>query len=182
MSTSLRRLASIILVSVSCCGVSVTSHAQETTGSERPDSSASSSASDPVDTSAPGPSEDTLQTSIKGPTKPVTAQTFASQAAIISKAEIELGQLAVRNGKDPSVKQYGQRMVKDHTAADSQLKPIAAKENLTLPPDLDAEHRAIRQKLSSLQGEDFDVAYRAEMAKGHDRAVALFESAAQTTT
>ncbi|MFL6551707.1 MAG: DUF4142 domain-containing protein [Povalibacter sp.] len=123
-----------------------------------------------------------ISTSLQGPTKPVTAQTFATQAAIIGKAEIELGQLAMRNGQDASVKDYGQRMVKDHTAADAQLKTIAGKENLALPTELDAEHRAVRQKLSSLTGADFDVAYRAEMAKGHDRAVALFEAASQTPT
>jgi putative membrane protein len=111
---------------------------------------------------------------------PVTAQTFATQAATIGKAEIELGQLAMKNGKDDSVKEYAQRMVKDHTVADAKLKTIAARENLTLPSDLDAEHKAVKQKLSSLKGDEFDAAYRAEMAKGHQKAIALFQSASQT--
>ena len=116
------------------------------------------------------------------PATPVTAQTFASRAATMSQAEIEFGQLARKNGQDESVKTYGQRMIKDHTAADAKLKAIAAKENLTLPTNLDAEHRTAKAKLASLHGEAFDAAYRAEMAKGHDRAVALFASASQATT
>lgn len=50
-----------------------------------------------------------------------------------------------------------------------------------MPESLDAEHRAAKQKLASLQGEEFDREYVKEMAKGHDKAVALFESGSQST-
>ncbi len=72
-------------------------------------------------------------------------------------------------------------MVKDHSAADKKLKAIAAKENLQLPQTLDPEHEALVTKLQSLKGKDFDSAYINAMAKGHDKAVALFESASQQT-
>lgn len=111
-----------------------------------------------------------------------SAQSFATQAATIGQAEIELGKLALQNSNDAGVQQYAQTMVKDHTAADARLKAIAAKENLTLPQSLDAEHKAVKQKLSALKGAEFDSAYSAEMTKGHDKAVALFESASQTAT
>ena len=111
--------------------------------------------------------------------KAVTPESFASQAAIIGKAEIELGQIALKNAQDEGVRKYAQRMVKDHGAADKKLKAIAAKENLQLPQSLDAEHESLKIKLQSLKGEDFDRAYMNAMAKGHDKAVALFESVAQ---
>lgn len=112
----------------------------------------------------------------------LTAQSFATKAATIGKAEIELGQLATRNSEDKNVQKFGQQMVKDHTAADAKLKSIASQENLVLPTDLDAEHKAVKQRLSALKGDAFDAAYGAEMAKGHDKAVALFESASKSTT
>lgn len=112
-------------------------------------------------------------------TKSVTPESFASQAAVIGKAEIELGQIALKNTKDADVQKYAERMVKDHSAADKKLKAIAAKENLQLPQALDAEHESLKRKLEKLQGEDFDRAYVDAMAKGHDKAVALFESASQ---
>ena len=112
-------------------------------------------------------------------TKSVTPESFASQAAIIGKAEVELGQIALRNTQDEGVRKYAERMVKDHSAADKKLKAIAAKENLQLPQSLDAEHESLKTKLQSLKGEDFDRAYVSAMAKGHDKAVALFESASQ---
>jgi putative membrane protein len=109
----------------------------------------------------------------------VSPQSFATQVAVIGKAEIELGQLAMQNSQDPNVRAYAQRMVKDHQAADAKLRQIAAQENLKLPQSLDAEHQALKAKLSELQGEAFDREYAKAMAKGHDKAVALFESASQ---
>lgn len=113
--------------------------------------------------------------------KAVTPESFASQAAIIGKAEIELGQIALKNTQDAGVRKYAERMVKDHSAADKKLKAIAAKESLQLPQSLDAEHESLKTKLQSLKGEDFDRAYVKAMANGHDKAVALFESASQQT-
>jgi len=111
--------------------------------------------------------------------KSVTPESFASQAATIGKAEIELGQIALKNTNDAGVRKYAERMVKDHSAADKKLQAIAAKENLQLPQALDPEHAALKTKLQSLKGEDFDRAYMNAMSKGHDKAVALFESASQ---
>jgi putative membrane protein len=111
--------------------------------------------------------------------KAVTPEAFASQAAIIGKAEIEFGQIALKNTQDQGVRTYAERMVKDHSAAAKQLKAIAAKENLQLPQSLDKEHESLKVKLQGLKGEDFDRAYVTAMANGHDKAVALFESASQ---
>ena len=111
--------------------------------------------------------------------KAVTPQSFASQAAVIGKAEIELGQIALKNTQDEGVRKYAERMVKDHSAADKKLQAIAAKENLQLPQSLDPEHASLKTKLQGLKGEDFDRAYVNAMAKGHDKAVALFEAASQ---
>jgi putative membrane protein len=113
--------------------------------------------------------------------KAVTPESFASQAAIIGKAEIELGQIALKNTQDEGVRKYAQRMVKDHSAADQKLKAIAAKQSLQLPQSLDREHESLKAKLQSLKGEDFDREYVKAMANGHDKAVALFESASQQT-
>ena len=114
-----------------------------------------------------------------GKMKAVTPQSFASKAATIGKAEIALGQIAMKNTSDANVRKYAERMVKDHSAADKKLQAIAAKENLDLPQTLDPEHEALKTKLQSLKGEEFDRAYMSAMSKGHDEAVALFQSASQ---
>lgn len=112
-------------------------------------------------------------------TTKVTPQAFASQAAVIGKAEIELGQIALKNSKNEAVRKYAERMVKDHGAADKKLKAIATKENLSLPQALDQEHESLKTKLQGMSGDAFDREYVNAMAKGHDKAVALFEAASQ---
>ncbi|HEY7640295.1 MAG TPA: DUF4142 domain-containing protein [Steroidobacteraceae bacterium] len=111
--------------------------------------------------------------------KTVTPASFAAKAAAIGEAEIELGRLAMQQTQDPRVRDYAQRMVNDHQAAAAKLQQIAAQEKLELPQVLDAEHEALKQKLSELKGAAFDREYAKAMAKGHDQAVALFESASQ---
>jgi len=124
---------------------------------------------------------DTTRTTNAAMPKTVSAQSFATQAAIIGKAEIELGQMAEQRSQSKDVKNFAQRMVKDHTAADAKLKKIAGKATLNLPDTLDAEHQAVKQKLSGLKGDAFDKEYIKAMAQGHDKAVALFEAASQGT-
>jgi putative membrane protein len=110
----------------------------------------------------------------------VSPQSFATQAAVMGNAEIELAQLALDKSKNASVRAYAQRMVKDHTATNANLKKLATEENITLPNTVDSEHQAVKQKLAGLEGEDFDRQYRQEMEKGHEKAVALFQSATQS--
>lgn len=111
--------------------------------------------------------------------KSMTPESFASQAAVIGKAEIELGQIALKNSKDENVRKYAERMVKDHSAAEQKLKAAAMKANLQLPQSLDKEHASLKTKLQGMTGEAFDREYVKAMADGHDKAVALFQSASQ---
>lgn len=116
----------------------------------------------------------------RGQMKPVTPQSFASQAAVIGKAEIELAQLALNNTKNEEIRLYAERMVKDHTAAEQKLKKIASQQNLQLPQALDAKHQAVKRKLAGLKDDAFDREYKKHMTSGHQEAVALFESASQS--
>ncbi len=51
-------------------------------------------------------------------------QSFAVQASMQNKAEIELGNLAQSKASDASVKNYAQMMVTEHTAAQSKLTSV----------------------------------------------------------
>jgi putative membrane protein len=111
----------------------------------------------------------------------MSPQAFTEQAAVIGRAEVEIGKVALANSADPEVKQYAERMVKDHSAAADKLSKIAAKEGLQVPQTLDGEHQALKQRLSGLKGPAFDREYSKAMASGHDKAVMLFEAASQAT-
>jgi len=109
----------------------------------------------------------------------MSPQAFTEQAAVIGRAEVEIGKVALTNAADPQVREYAERMVKDHTQAAEKLGKIAAKEGLQVPQTLDGEHQALKQRLSGLKGAAFDREYAKAMASGHDKAVTLFEAASQ---
>lgn len=105
---------------------------------------------------------------------------FAKEAASGGMAEVQLGQLAVQNASSEQVKKFGQRMVDDHTKANDQLKGIAAKDNITLPTDLNAKDKATLQRLQGLKGAAFDRAYMQDMVKDHQHDVSDFQKEASS--
>ena len=84
---------------------------------------------------------------------------FARAAAAGGLAEVELGRLADKNGQSPEARQFGQRMVNDHSKANDQLKELAAAANIPLPNAPGAEDEAMRERLDKMQGDAFDRDY-----------------------
>ena len=78
---------------------------------------------------------------------------FARAAAAGGLAEVELGRLADQNGKSPEARQFGQRMVDDHSKANSQLKELAAAANIPLPDAPGPEDQAMRERLDKMRRE-----------------------------
>jgi putative membrane protein len=100
---------------------------------------------------------------------------FVRGAAQGGMAEVELGKLAAEKGSTDEVKKFGQRMVDDHSKAGDQLKQIASEKGITVPQQLSAKDRALKDRLSKLSGEDFDKAYMSDMVKDHTQDVADFQ-------
>ena len=104
---------------------------------------------------------------------------FAEEAAMGGMAEVELGKLAQQNAQNDEVKQFGSRMVQDHTAANDKLKPILAAKDITAPTQLDEKHKKTLDKLSKMRGGEFDRAYMREMVEDHDKDVKKFRQEAE---
>jgi putative membrane protein len=103
---------------------------------------------------------------------------FAKEAAQGGMAEVKLGQLAQEKGSNDSVKDFGKRMVDDHSKAGDKLKGLALRENITLPADISAKDQATYDRLSKLNGAAFDRAYARDMVKDHETDVAAFQKEA----
>ena len=69
-------------------------------------------------------------------------RSFATKTAEDGMAEVQLGNLAKDHASNQAVKDFGNRMVTDHTKANDQLKDWASKNNVTLPTDMDAKDKA----------------------------------------
>jgi putative membrane protein len=109
----------------------------------------------------------------------VSDRTFMRKAAEGGKAEVELGKLAQEKAASPEVKQFGERMVNDHTKAGDELKQVAEKEGVTLPEKLDAKDAATKARLEKLSGDAFDRAYMRDMVKDHTEDVTEFRNEAK---
>lgn len=93
-----------------------------------------------------------------------------------------MGQLAKDHAQNQAVKDFGQRMVDDHTKAGDELKGIAQQKGMTLPTSLDAKDQATFDRLSQLNGAEFDRAYMADMVRDHKTDIADFKREADRGT
>lgn len=103
---------------------------------------------------------------------------FIMEAAMGGMEEVELGRLATRKAASTDVKNFGQRMVDDHSKANDQLKSIASQKGVTLPATLPADKRQDLDKMSKLSGAAFDKMYMSHMVKDHKKDVSEFEKEA----
>jgi len=101
--------------------------------------------------------------------------TFLTAAAEGGMAEVELGHLAVQKASNPAVKQFGQRMIDDHTKINDELKALAARKGLTLPSTVSAKDKATMKRLSILNGREFDRTYMEDMVKDHEADIDEFQ-------
>lgn len=105
---------------------------------------------------------------------------FVRKAAQGGLAEVQLGQLATEKAASPEVKQFGQRMVDDHTKANDQLKQIAQQQGIQVPDQLDAKDAATKARLEKLSGKEFDRAYMRDMVTDHTKDVTEFKHEANS--
>jgi putative membrane protein len=108
----------------------------------------------------------------------VSDSDFAKEAAEGGMAEVKFGQLAQDKGASDAVKEFGKRMVDDHSRANDTLKNIAEKENMKLPLSLSKKDQSTYDKLSKLSGDAFDRAYARDMVKDHENDIASFQQEA----
>jgi putative membrane protein len=105
-------------------------------------------------------------------------KSFINEAAIGGLAEVEMGRVATKNAKSPDVKNFGQRMIDDHTKVNQELTQLASSKGITPPKELDAKNRATMESLSKLTGAQFDKEYMSHMVADHEKDVAAFQKQA----
>ncbi|MBV8652372.1 MAG: DUF4142 domain-containing protein [Alphaproteobacteria bacterium] len=135
------------------------------------------------ESSASGTSESSGSTSQPmGVAQQLNAQdeTFVHAAAIGGLSEVEAGKLAEQKAQRADVKQFGQRMVQDHSKANDQLMAVAKEAGVTPPTTLDSTHQATQAQLEKLSGADFDRSYVPVQVSDHIETVQLFKQEAET--
>jgi putative membrane protein len=166
------------LLALNACSTSDTSSTNTSaTGSTVPEASATDSASmtAPTDTSkmsamAPAGAATPGAPNPSGPTAPhANDAEFMMSAAHSDQNEIQLSKMALAKGVSGEAKTLANKMIADHTKSTAALKPIAASAKVTLPTDMDAEHKALAPTMEKLSGKEFETKYLAQMVTDHQK-------------
>lgn len=105
-----------------------------------------------------------------GPTAPhKDDKEFMMSAAHSDQNEIQQSKMALAKGVTGMAKTMADKMIADHAKSTADLKKIAAKKGITLPADMDAEHKAMKPAMEKLSGKDFEAKYLAQMETDHQK-------------
>ncbi len=100
---------------------------------------------------------------------------FIKEAAQYSYAENEISRLAREQSRSDGVKHYAEIIIGGHKKLLDELHDIARDHNYTLSDDLTDKQKDTKDRLSKLEGTDFDVQYMSSEVQDHEAIVALFE-------
>jgi predicted outer membrane protein len=100
---------------------------------------------------------------------------FVREAAMGGNAEVELGKLAAERAASAGVKQFGERMVQDHTKASQELKQAVSGHDVQAPTGMDEQHQDLRNRLQRASGAEFDRQYMDAMVEGHEKMRGLLQ-------
>lgn len=99
---------------------------------------------------------------------------FLKQAAIGGIMEVEAGKIAIANASSADVKALAQMIVKDHEAANQELKALATGKSVLLPTELPADKQDHLNSMKNLKGKDFDKHYLQMMREDHKKDIDMF--------
>lgn len=110
-------------------------------------------------------------------------KTFLIKAADSGSTEIAASKVAQSKSSNPEVKKFADSMVTDHTKVADELKQLASSKQVDVSDQPSAPHKAQIDKLSKLEGKQFDAQYAAKIGvAAHKDAVKLFTEASQKAT
>ena len=101
--------------------------------------------------------------------------TFYKKVAEGGIFEVDTGNQAEKTSNNQQIKDFGAMLVKDHTAANGQLKSLAASKNISLPTTASVGQMAQKAKLDVLTGDAYDKSFVTTQIKAHVRTIALFK-------
>jgi len=106
------------------------------------------------------------------------SQSFLTEAIEGNLAEIQMGQLAQKNGSSDAVKQFGQMLQKDHSDANQKATSVATSMGMTAPTQPNRKQKATYDRLAKLSGKQFDRAFAKDMVADHKADIKAFQKEA----
>jgi putative membrane protein len=100
---------------------------------------------------------------------------FLREAAGANLLEVTLGRIASTKASNSAVKDFGQRMVSDHSSLQQQLTSVTSGNGVPVTASLTTQQQQDVSRLQQLSGTAFDTAYIRLMIQDHQMDIATFE-------
>jgi putative membrane protein len=104
------------------------------------------------------------------------SQKFLTEAIQGNLAEVQMGQLAQKNGTSDAVKQYGKMLEDDHGAANEKAMAAAKQMNVTAPTAPTAKQKADYDRMAKMTGAKFDQQFAKDMVKDHQKDLKAYQT------
>ena len=104
------------------------------------------------------------------------ASDYVMKAGASDQYEMQSSQLVLQSTSDAKVKNFANKMIKDHTKSTAMVKAAAMKDGMNPPPPaLDADGQQMISQLQGATGADRDKMYMQQQMMAHDKALALHQ-------
>ena len=107
---------------------------------------------------------------------------FVTSAERGGKAEVELAQDAVSHATNADVKSFAQKLVDDHTKANSELEAFGTSHGVTATAEVEAKAKEAKERIMKLTGKSFDQAFVKQMVDDHTSTIKAFEDESKKGT
>jgi putative membrane protein len=107
------------------------------------------------------------------------SSTFLVKAIEGNFAEVQMGELAQKNGQSPEVKSFGEMLQSDHTAANENASDAAKELGVKAPQTPNAAQKQAYDRMAKMSGAAFDKAFAQHMVADHKKDIAEYRTEAK---
>jgi putative membrane protein len=106
------------------------------------------------------------------------AKAFLTEAIEGNLVEIQMGELAQKNGVSINVRSFGKMLEQDHSGANQKARAAANSMGISAPTEPNSKQKADYDRLSKLSGTAFDAQFADHMVMDHKEDIQKYEKAA----
>jgi putative membrane protein len=103
------------------------------------------------------------------------SQKFITEAIEGNLAEIQMGQLAQKNGNSDGVRSFGKMLEQDHSAANRKAIDVAKSMGVTPPTKPTSKQKQAYDRMSKMTGAKFDEQFAKDSVADHRKDIREFE-------
>ena len=107
------------------------------------------------------------------------SQKFLKEAIEGNLAEVQMGELAQKNGNSDKVRSFGQMLQKDHSDANQKATAAANQLGMSPPTEPNRKQKAMYGRMSKLSGDNFDREFAKHMVEDHKKDIKAYEKEAK---